>query len=106
VSLWGALFHEKAVRSEASPLQNSALRELDQSWRLAPDNKDEVILVARIATANGAAETILSEPTGTSPTRLWLRDLPGGTAAWEAPKGTLRQETYLRVYIPIRPARK
>jgi hypothetical protein len=106
VSLWGALFHEKAVRSEASALQNASLRDLDQSWRLSEEHKDEVILVARVTTANGPAESIMADPQGSSPTRLWLKNLPGGPTAREPVPGTLRQETYVRVFIPIRPARK
>lgn len=106
VSLWGALFHEKALGSDVRPLQNASLRELDESWRLTEDNKDEAILVARIDRTTGPAEEVYADPTGPSPTRLWLKGLPGtGTPRAPTP-GTLRQETYVRVYIPIRPAGK
>ena len=44
---------------------------------------------------------------GASPTKLWLKGgLPGGKTAREPVPGTLRQETFIRVYIPIRPTAK
>ena len=49
------------------------------------------------------AEEIFKDPTGPSPTRLWLKGLPGQGPRQPVP-GTLRQETYIRVYIPVRPA--
>lgn len=105
VSLWGALFHEKALGSDVRPLQNASLRDLDESWRLSEDNKDEAILVVKIDRTNGQAEDVFSDATGPSPTRLWLKGLPGQGPRVAVP-GTLRQETYVRVYIPIRPAGK
>ena len=106
VSLWGALFHEKALGSDVRALQNASIRELDQSWRLSEDNKDEAILVARVERTTGPAEDAFKDPTGSSPTRLWLKGLPGPGAVRQPVPGTLRQETYVRVYIPIRPAGK
>lgn len=105
LSLWGVLFHEKkGAQKGAQSLNNATLRDLDQSWRLDPENRDEAILVARVETVNGLARDILGDPVGASPTRLWLKGLPQPGANPPDIPGTLRQETYVRVYIPIAPA--
>jgi hypothetical protein len=101
LSLWGLLFHEKVVPADARGLNNATLRDLDQSWRLGADNRDEVILVARVETANGLAKDVLGDPSGASPTNLWLKGLPQPGARPPEVPGTLRQETYIRVYIPV-----
>ena len=71
LSLWGVLFHEKGAQKGAQ--SNATLRDLDQSWRLDPENRDEAILVARVETVNGLAKDILGDPAGASPTKLWLK---------------------------------
>jgi hypothetical protein len=90
---------------------NSGLRAFDQGWRvrtlpeLPPRGRsafrEEVILVARVTPQVGAAEDVTQS--AASPTRLWLGRLPGHG---DRPRleGHLTQETYLRVYIPVRPA--
>jgi len=102
LSLWGALFHERAVKQGS--LGNATMRDLDQSWRLDEGNRNEAILVARVETAAGTANEVLGDPAGASPTRLWLKGLPQPGATPPDIPGTLRQETYIRVYIPIAPA--
>lgn len=105
LSLWGALFHEKAVSS--GRLQNATLRHLDQSWRLNERNRDEAILVARVDAPSGSpTEATMNDPAGASVTKLWLKGLPGNPAGRLEVPGTIRQETYIRVYIPVRPATK
>jgi hypothetical protein len=103
LSLWGLLFHEAALPRDR-PLNNASLRELDQSWRLTPENRNEAILVARVETVNGLAADILTDPSGPSPTNLWLKGMPQPGATPPNIPGTLRQETYVRVYIPIESA--
>jgi hypothetical protein len=90
------LFHKADA---ANPIRNSFFRHLDQGWRLSEKHQDEVILVGRLAPKTAAAEKINGE--GLSPTRLWLGQLPGGNREWQPPAGTLSQETYVRVFIPV-----
>lgn len=101
--LLGLLFHEAALRNdEGVYARNGSLRRLDQSWRLSPANRDEVILVGRVLPPVGPAEETLGGPA--SPTRLWLRGLPGHGRDRTPIPGTGRQETYVRLYLPVRPA--
>ena len=50
-----------------------------------------------------SAEAMFTETNSASPTKLWLKDLPGKANARLPQQGTLQQETYVRAYIPIRP---
>ncbi|WP_143392820.1 hypothetical protein [Fimbriiglobus ruber] len=105
LSMWGALFHEKATPPASGALKNASIRELDQSWRVSEDNRDEVILLARIGPVSGLSEEMMTrEAESPSPTKLWVKSLPGGTAARDQVPGSMRQETYIRAYIPIRKA--
>jgi hypothetical protein len=89
---------------------NSGLRPLDQSWRLSPlttiptptqqQFRDEVILAARAPSVTGPAEAVTAS--GVSPSLLWLGALPGSGGQRPALTGNLSQETYVRVYIPVR----
>jgi hypothetical protein len=86
------------------PRQNSMLRDLDQRWRLDPDNRQEVVLFGRAMPAvgqnsEGPAEDMTQS--GLSPSRLWLGKLPGEPNR-PALIGTLFQETYVRVFIPVK----
>lgn len=93
--LKSALFHKRA---EGNVMNNSALRHLDQSWRLA--RKDEVMLFGRIAPAPaGAAEKTNEEAVASS--RLWLGQLPGANSKPPTLGGTMTQRTYVRVFIPV-----
>lgn len=95
--LWGVLFHEASLRNEEGVVaRNASLRRLDQSWRLAPDHRDEVILVGRVAPPEGRTDDVTAGPG--SPARLRLKDGPNPLP------GVLRQETFVRVYLPVRPA--
>jgi len=78
---------------------NSGLRYLDQKWRT--DRANEIVLVGSVAGREGPAETITDD--GISPTRLWLGDLPGAGKSRPALAGTLSQNTYVRVFIPVQP---
>jgi len=86
---------------------NSGLRSLDESWRLGeapnlPTNRyrEEIILVARTAPVTGQADRVIQD--GSSPTRLWLDKLPGSVPQRPSQRGVINQETYLRVYIPVK----
>jgi hypothetical protein len=96
----GVLFHESALKNEEGVVpRNASLRRLDQSWRLAPDNRDEVIIVGRAVPAHGPAEDVLTGPN--APAKLWLKGLPGAGDRRPIP-GTARQETWVRMYLPVR----
>jgi len=93
------LFHELATGPADIP-QNASLRGLDMSWRLAPDNLGEAILVGQLPVTEGAAETVNADPA--NPTRLWLGAFPGTGVARPAVDGKLRQSTCVRVILPVR----
>jgi hypothetical protein len=100
IPLWSLMFHEAALKNEEGVFaRNASLRRLDQSWRLSEFNTDEVIVVGRAVVPPTAAETALSGPE--SPTKLWLKALPG-TGDRPAIVGTGRQETWVRLYLPVR----
>jgi len=99
------LFHGAGDHQEG----NSGLRFLDQSWRLRPvvgapgqssAYREEAILVARTAPVRAQAEKLTQE--GGAPTRLWLGSLPGKGAERPELRGVLTQDTYVRVYVPVK----
>jgi len=100
--LLGLLFHEASLTyGEGVIPRNASHRRLDQSWRLSPENRNEVILVGRVAPPVGPGEATLAG--ADSPTRLWLRELPGSGRRTPMPeRSTGRQETWVRIYLPVR----
>ncbi|MDB5306413.1 MAG: hypothetical protein JWO38_615 [Gemmataceae bacterium] len=101
--LMGLLFHEAALRHDEGVIpRNASLRRLDQSWRLAQENRAEVIVVGRVLPPRGPAEDLFGGPA--SPSRVWLKGLPGPGKDRPAVPGTGRQETYVRLYLPVLPA--
>src|SRR5205823_4516495 len=98
------LFHRHD--RQASGMLNSGLRQHDQQWRIsaqagtADAYREEVLLVGRASPRHGAAETLTADPA--MPTRLWLGALPGEGAVRPPLAGLLTQETFVRVYIPVR----
>jgi hypothetical protein len=104
-SLREILFHERAVPRDRG-LTNASLRGLDQSWRVSDRAEslyaDQAVLVAKVD-ASGPADPLLTAADGPSPTRLWTTGLPGQGSARAAVPGTLRQETYVRAYLPVAP---
>jgi hypothetical protein len=90
-------------RSAGSQYSNSGLRYLDQLWRTRLDHKEEAILVARTSPIEGIgpAEKISQSPV--SPSHIWLGQLPGSGAKRPDLTGALTQETYVRVYVPVKP---
>lgn len=98
--LWGLLFHEGALRNDEGVIpRNASLRRFDQSWRLAPDNRAEVILVGRVAPKTGPLDELFGGPE--SPARVWLKGRPTADRDRPAVAGTGRQETFVRVYLPV-----
>jgi hypothetical protein len=101
LSYWGMLFHEAALRPD-TPLNNASLRKLDQSWRLTPDNRNEVLLVAKLPAVTEKAEDLMTKPNSASPTQLWLKAVPEPGKTRPPVNGIMRQETYVRVYLPVK----
>lgn len=98
--MWGVLFHEAALKNEEGVFaRNASLRRLDQSWRLSPDNLNEVIVVGRAVPQYGPAEEVLTGPN--APSKLRLKGLPGSGERQPIP-GVARQETWVRFYLPVR----
>ncbi|MBN9520343.1 hypothetical protein J0H58_17730 [bacterium] len=98
--LWGVLFHEAALRNDEGVIpRNASLRRLDQSWRLSPEHRGEVIVVARAPVASGRTADLTGGPG--SAARLWLKALPGDGLRPALP-GVGRAETYVRVYLPVK----
>jgi hypothetical protein len=96
------LFREK-ISTGTREAGNSGLRPLDQSWRITQDSnaREEIILVAQ-TTPVLADKTEDVNRKGVSPTRIWIDHLPGSVAERPALDAYLTQDTYVRVYIPIK----
>ena len=98
--MWTVLFHEGTLRNEEGWFaRNASLRRLDQSWRLSPENRDEVLIVGRSAPPPGPAEEVLTGPD--APAKLWLKGVPG-SGERRPITGTARQETWVRFYLPVK----
>jgi hypothetical protein len=95
------LFHE--AWTSGPETSNGSLRDLDQSWRLSDDNRDEVIIVGRLRQEKGLAEDITQSTD--SPARIWLDKLPADGGNRPKLQGNLRQDTIVRVFLPIKPDR-
>jgi hypothetical protein len=88
------MFHEASQKAaNTTSFFNAGLRELDQSWRLRSDGNppgEEAILVAKVAEEHGPAKDVAGKPSCVSRLKL-------GTAL----DGTMRQETYVRVFLKV-----
>jgi hypothetical protein len=89
------MFYGKA---KTGSQRNLSLRELDQVWRL--QHADEVFVVGRIPRREGPAEDISQSKE--SPSRIWLGQLPATGSARPPLNGTLSQDTYVRMIIPVK----
>jgi hypothetical protein len=102
-----ALFYDNLTRGEHR--RNNLLGYLDQSWRLRELNSREVstqeaLVVGRLARAQGPAEEVGRGKS--APSRLWLGALPGSGQTRPPLPGTMTQDTYLRIALPVRPSRE
>lgn len=102
--LWKPMFNDFALDSGRSPTPNASMRRLDQSWRVSQDHPEQAVLVLRVPTHQGQAEEVTRA--ADSPSRLWLGELPTSGAKRPTLQGTLKQETYIRVFIPVKSAKK
>jgi hypothetical protein len=90
------LFHDTG--STGDNMRNTSLHHLEQSWRAGRTN--QVILFGRLAVIPATeAEQVTMDRR--SPSRLWLGKLPGPGARPEL-VGTLNQETYVRLFLPVK----
>jgi hypothetical protein len=99
------LFHAYSGDNTQQNVRNSSLRFLDQKWRLDDKNRGEAILFGVAAPPAGLASEGNAEDvskSGLSASKLWLGALPGDGKSRGAIQGTLSQETYVRVYIPVK----
>jgi hypothetical protein len=104
---WRSLMFHEQLRRAGSQLSyhNESLRELDQSWRLRSSGEteeppEEAILVGKVAVEHGAAKDVAAKPGAAS--HLWLGALPDKSAKRPDLDGTMRQETYVRVFLKVR----
>jgi hypothetical protein len=104
------LFHER----NHGNIRNHLFRGLDESWRLTEFGREEkvrdAILVARLGRMEWPADTLTATQDPRLATNLWLGELPGKDDKGklrERPRlvGNLTQETYVRVFLPVRPKR-
>jgi hypothetical protein len=100
--LWPILFYESAHNTEirSGLMDNAGVRRLDQSWRVQDDHPEQAILLLRIRTQEGPAEEMTTSKL--SPSRLWVGELPSSGNNRPALTGTLKQETYIRIFIPVK----
>ncbi|VTS05599.1 hypothetical protein [Tuwongella immobilis] len=94
--LWESMFAD-AISPQTNNL--GTLRRLDQSWRLLADQPDEAILVAKRIRLAGPSAEIEQAPGAV--TQLWLSELPGGATPRTPAPGRMRQDTYIRIFIPV-----
>jgi hypothetical protein len=100
------LFHDR-ISLGGNRRRNNTLRFLDQSWRLRESSLhgvrvQEAILYGRLPRREGPRQEVERSPT--SPSRLVfgpsVQDLDRAV-----PAGTLAQDTYVRVFLPVPPAK-
>ncbi len=104
------LFHEQFDTTRN--MANHSQRRIDLSWRLTEEppagqidrRTREAILVGRVRFRKGAAEELTTDAEHPLPTRLWLGGLPDAGGAWPGLVGTLHQDTFVRVILPVKPA--
>jgi hypothetical protein len=98
--LWGFLFHEASLKNDEGVIPiNDSLRRLDQSWRLTPENRDEVIVVGRVVPPSGPSASTFNSPA--SPSQLWLKGLPEVGKDCPPIPGAGRQETWVRLFLSV-----
>jgi hypothetical protein len=90
------LFHDAEPNRT---LRNTDFRALDQSWRVQDRNQYEVLLVGRMAAREGTAEEL--HRSGVALTDLLLGEKHDAGKPPPSFRGTLSQETYVRVFIPV-----
>jgi hypothetical protein len=101
------LFHERL--NTGGERRDNSLTRLDQSWRLREPTEREVltkeaVLYARLPRLQGPAEEVSGKPS--CPSKLWLGELPASGQERPALAGSMIQDTYIRVYLPVLPRKE
>ena len=102
------LFHE--LVDTGLHLRNHTFHRLDLSWRVPEPFRArqnvvrEAILFGRLASATGKIDALAGRRDQPLPSLLWLGDMPGDGKTRPAVDGALFQETYVRAFLPVRPA--
>ena len=95
------MFHEEFEEKKGRTARNAGFRELDQSWRLTDEDPGAVAIVyGVVASKSGPAAEVI--PATDTVTRLWLGALPGSDPAQRNLSGTIRQETHVRFFVPVK----
>ncbi len=95
------MFHEAFEIGQSRTTRNAEFRDFDQSWRIQKDDADGAIVYGEVPMKDdGPAEEIMKQA-GTV-TRLWIGALPGSGAERPPITGTMRQETHLRFFVPVK----
>jgi hypothetical protein len=81
-------------------VRNAGFRELDESWRIQKTDTDGAILYGEIPMVEGAAEDVLKQPA--TVTQIWIGAIPGSGTERPPMSGTMRQETHMRFYVPVK----
>jgi hypothetical protein len=98
------MFHEAFESGGSRTARNAGFRDLDQSWRIGAEDRDGAVLYGQLPMVSGAAEDVVKR--NTTATRLWLGALPGSGQQRPPMQGTLRQETHLRFFVPVKAEKK
>jgi hypothetical protein len=88
---------------DGNPIRNSLLRSFDQTWQV--DRPETAVLVGR-AIPRGSpeqlttAEAVTEDPVSVS--QLWLGELPSQGGKRPTLNGKMTQETYVRIFLPVK----
>lgn len=88
--------------------RNHLFRMVDQSWRLRSYSLQDrsvrtAMLVGYVGRAAGTSEQMIGDNRAMLATHLWLGELPGEGKERPALSGSMIQDTYIRVLLPVRP---
>jgi hypothetical protein len=96
------LFFHDLLQGQAGQVGIASLRDLDMSWRLNGTSGDVAIIIGIMPWLDGDGEDIMNKPA--TATQLWLGAFPGTGVQRPRLDGKLRQETCVRIIVPIQPA--
>jgi hypothetical protein len=95
-------------------VRNHLLRPLDLGWRVDKiqdvnvGRRDrqtrEAVVFARTRFASGSAESLTADTNNPVATKIWLQGIPRTGSDRPELVGTMNQDTYIRVIVPIRAA--
>lgn len=106
---FATIFSGESNNRSGNNFNNNGLRRLDQWWRVRPDPReggDFAILFGWLKSKTSkdkTQETTAEEVTRSfvSPSQLWIGTLPDKETTRPTIPGFMRQETFVRVFIPV-----